>query len=87
MKWPRSIVNNSEDDILSISVIVDGVMNETLFRKDITPDSDPEYFTRDAKNDVIVEVEAREEPTKFIIWPYSESKGWIDKLEIANITT
>lgn len=87
VKWPRSIVNNSEDDILSISVIVDGVMNETLFRKDITPDSDPEYFTRDAKNDVIVEVEAREEPTKFIIWPYSESKGWIDKLEIANITT
>ena len=76
-------------DYTYISDIVDGIMNETLFRKDITPEADPEYFTSgsDAKNDIIVEIEAREEPTKFIIWPYSESKGWIDKLEIANITT
>lgn len=70
-----------ESDYTLWAVAVHDEKDETVYRKDLTPEeiknlgSDPDNYYK-----IFVEFDAPSKPSYWVVWPHSESKGWCERL-------
>lgn len=89
-KWEQF---HQADDLDFVTCAVHNDANDTLFREDLRAETHPMLWNRGekVKDDVrgtptrlVVSPIADEgvTPTKFVLWPHSKSKGWLNRIEI-----
>ena len=83
------------DDLDFVTCAVHNDANDTIFREDLREESHPMLWNKDligkVKDEVrgtptrLVVLPIADEgvtPTKFVLWPHSKSKGWLNRIEI-----
>jgi hypothetical protein len=80
------------DDLDFVVCAIHNDANDTLWREDFKPDTRPLMWDRSIKpNDELREGYSRlavvftakmdSAPSKFVLWPHSKSKGWLNRIE------
>jgi hypothetical protein len=86
LKWDANLISEEEDSSFWAFFIKDSNGN-TIKRKDITKEKYPEIINK-VKNEIDLEIDfyyPAQEPTSFVIWPYSKSKKWLKKSDLIQI--